>query len=161
MDFVSTVADQKNSEVEAQAISNNQPAQQIYLERDKELKPIKTGYLSKRGDFNKSLKVRWCVLIGARLYYAKAPEAKYIAFIPLDQAVIRIAKDDSEKYCFEIVTKIRCFRLKAKTQSEMNDWIQVLSIQTSLQAENDLLDTAEELISIAQEKKSKEINFMF
>jgi len=115
----------------------------------KSKKLAKTGYLLKRGEVNKSWRVRWFVLQDDRLFYFKSPEQeKAIAFIPLDNAVVRISTENNGKeFCFEVVTKHRVYQLVAKSHTDMVEWMKSLSIQTILHAENELINQAEEMIA--------------
>jgi len=92
--------------------------------------------------------VRWFELHDDKLKYFKSPDQlKEINFIPLDQAVVRIAADNMGKEnCFELVTKHRVYQLVAKSPNDMEDWIRILSLYTILHSENELINQAEEMI---------------
>jgi len=111
----------------------------------------KSGYLLKRGEVNKSWRVRWFVLQDDKLFYFKSPDQeKAIAFIPLDNAVVRISTENNGKeFCFEIITKHRIYQLVAKSHTDMVEWMKALSVQTILHAENELISQAEEMIAKA------------
>eukprot|EP01118_Nematostelium_gracile_P000108 TRINITY_DN10099_c0_g1_i1.p1 TRINITY_DN10099_c0_g1~~TRINITY_DN10099_c0_g1_i1.p1 ORF type:complete len:159 (-),score=23.57 TRINITY_DN10099_c0_g1_i1:4-426(-) len=111
----------------------------------------KSGYLMKRGEVNKSWRVRWFCLQDDRVhYYKSAEQEKSIGEIPLDNAVVRISTENNGKeYCFEVVTKQRVYQLVAKTHTDMIEWMRALSIQTILHAENELINQAEEMIAKA------------
>merc|ERR1712137_855585 len=125
-----------------------------HIEAGSSAKPTKQGYLLKRGEFNKAMKVRWCQIEDSKLMYFKKPEnSKPMGFIPLDQAVVRKCREDfGEKFCFEIVTKSRVYYLVAKSQTEMAEWIHILSLRTQLHKENQLLETAETIIATEAHK---------
>jgi hypothetical protein len=56
-------------------------------------------------------------------------------------------EDTGRAFCFEIITKHRIFQLSAKTHQEMVEWMTVLSTHTILQAENEYIKQAEEMIA--------------
>jgi hypothetical protein len=83
-------------------------------------------------------------------YFKSAEQPKPIAFIPLDQAVVRVCSENNGKdYCFEIVTKHRVYQLVAKSHTDMTDWMKILSVHTILHAENELINQAEEMVAKA------------
>jgi hypothetical protein len=109
----------------------------------------KSGYLLKKGEINKSWRLRWFVLQDDKLFYFKTSEqSKPIGFIPLDQTVVRKTTMESEvkEFCFEIITKNRIFQLAAKSKNDMMEWIKVLNTHTILHTENELIHQAEEMI---------------
>ena len=61
-----------------------------------------------------------------------------------------------EEFCFEIVTKARVFYLVAKAESELNEWVHVLSQKTLLHKESELLEKAEAMISQESYRQSME-----
>jgi hypothetical protein len=98
------------------------------------------------------------VLQDRKLHYYKSPEnPRPISFIPLDQAVIKptTIEDVGDEFGFEIVTNYRVFVLAAKSQAEMMEWIKILSQQTLLNKENQLIEQADELISRATYLQAK------
>ncbi|ELR18326.1 uncharacterized protein ACA1_371760 [Acanthamoeba castellanii str. Neff] len=88
-------------------------------EYQSEGKILHSGYLQKRGQVNRSLKQRWFVLLDRKLYYAKGPDQKPIDCIPLDQAVIRPAVEDTSDFAFEIVISARVYFIVAASQQDM------------------------------------------
>lgn len=118
-------------------------------EYQSEGKILHSGYLQKRGQVNRSLKQRWFVLLDRKLYYAKGPDQKPIDCIPLDQAVIRPAVEDTSDFAFEIVISARVYFIVAASQQDMLEWIKLLSQQTRLNKENHFIEQAEDMISKA------------
>ncbi|PRP85781.1 hypothetical protein PROFUN_05973 [Planoprotostelium fungivorum] len=108
---------------------------------------IKSGFLQKRGEINKAFQLQDDKLFYYRDY---SPQAKPIAHIPLDQSIARVCSEKTGKdNCFEIVTRQRVYQLAAKTATDMQEWMKLLSAHTVLHTENDLMNLAEELIAKA------------
>jgi len=112
-------------------------------------KAVRSGYLLKRGEINKSWKVRWFELEDDKLKYFKSQDqTKAIDFIHLDQVVVRISDSMIGKdNCFELVTKHRVYHLVAKSRTDMEEWMRILSLYTILHSENELINNAEDMIS--------------
>eukprot|EP01125_Pyxidicula_operculata_P020930 TRINITY_DN7878_c0_g1_i2.p1 TRINITY_DN7878_c0_g1~~TRINITY_DN7878_c0_g1_i2.p1 ORF type:complete len:146 (-),score=1.89 TRINITY_DN7878_c0_g1_i2:52-489(-) len=109
----------------------------------------RSGWLYKQGVINSKWRQRWCVVNNNRLYYFKEKhDTKAQGHIKLEHSVIRTCLDEVKEankdvYCFEIITKERVWLLAARTHQDMNDWIQSLQPQTTLNSENDLIKQAE------------------
>lgn len=102
------------------------------------------GYLQKRGKHNTSWRLRWFVLKSGKLFYYKSHKhPRPTDSISIPDAVIRYDKKATNKEIknqFQILTKDRCFYLKAETQDSMMDWVIVLKGQTVCESENSLID---------------------
>jgi len=99
-----------------------------------------------------------------KLKYFKSPDQpKAINYIPLDQAVVRVATGKVGKdNCFELITKQRIYHLVAKSRTEMDDWIKTLSVFTILHSENELINQAEDVIykNMAKLANSEDANIL-
>mgnify|MGYP002386386850 CR=1 FL=1 len=98
-----------------------------------------------------------------RLLYFRSPEqAKPINYIPLEQAIISVCKDEGgASNCFEVITKSRTYMLSAKTRKDMSEWMSVMSQLTSLHQENELMEQAEDMIcEFAYERATKSLKML-
>ncbi|XP_077995546.1 uncharacterized protein LOC144449019 [Glandiceps talaboti] len=90
----------------------------------------KQGWLSKRGELNKSFQKRWFVLKGNLLYYFdKRGDKEPIGVIILEGATVELADDES--FTFHIAFQgysTRTYILQADNPTDMSDWMKAITI---------------------------------
>jgi len=93
-------------------------------------KPVdKEGYLSKRGEVNKSFQRRWFVLKGNLLFYFEKRGGELLGMIILEGCVIELAEAETEKYCFNInFHGNRTYILSADDQDTLESWMKALTM---------------------------------
>eukprot|EP00013_Stygamoeba_regulata_P023768 CAMPEP_0177647334 /NCGR_PEP_ID=MMETSP0447-20121125/10243_1 /TAXON_ID=0 /ORGANISM="Stygamoeba regulata, Strain BSH-02190019" /LENGTH=1221 /DNA_ID=CAMNT_0019149909 /DNA_START=85 /DNA_END=3750 /DNA_ORIENTATION=- len=94
-------------------------------------KPLKTGYLTKRGGSYGKWQRRFFVLKSNFLSYFKDPkDAKPAGLIDLENA--RVYRTNSKKkadiHAFEVVTPNRTYYIRAEAAVETEEWIQALNL---------------------------------
>jgi hypothetical protein len=84
----------------------------------------KEGKLTKKGAVVTNWKERWFVLSENQLTYAKKKGDNIIRSIPLAKVGdCRIDEKKRKDFLFHVITKERTFECKAKTQKEMEEWV--------------------------------------
>ncbi|ELU15813.1 hypothetical protein CAPTEDRAFT_183315 [Capitella teleta] len=90
----------------------------------------KEGFLSKRGEVNKSFQKRWFALKGNLLFYfEKRGDRDPIGVIILEGCTVELA-ENTEAYTFELVFQgagSRTYVLAAETQEEMENWMKAIA----------------------------------
>ena len=90
----------------------------------------KEGFLSKRGETNRSFQKRWFVLKGNLLfYYEKRGDREPIGVIILEGCTVELS-ESSDAFTFELVFQgsgSRTYVLSADTQNDMEDWMKAIA----------------------------------
>ncbi|EFC50023.1 predicted protein [Naegleria gruberi] len=104
-----------------------------------------SGILFKMGEVNKSWKERFFILEEDKLFYYKNSESsKAIAYIPLNDAYVRVSPEFYPKQaCFEIVTSQRIYKLMAANFELMKTWIHHCQTFSKISMENELIRQAD------------------
>jgi len=116
---------------------------QLMLEKSQsvstEVTQVKTGWLTKRGNFFPSWRRRWFSLSGLdyQLYYSKTATDRFLGAIILKGATVQcdLAKKYGRDWCFVINTEMggkRAYALCADSENEMNEWIEALEEKIKL-----------------------------
>lgn len=94
------------------------------------IKPIKEGYLSKKGAVVKNWKKRYFKLDTFRLaYYEKYNDKeplKVINSYEVTDVKASQSTDNNREHMFEVVTPTRTFLIQGKTEEEMHSWIDAI-----------------------------------
>lgn len=91
------------------------------------------GWLTKRGEVNKSFQKRWFVLKGNLLFYFdRRGDKEPVGVIILEGCTVELADDEeqTEQYAFKINfhgTNNRCYVLGAESQESMEQWMKTLA----------------------------------
>lgn len=100
------------------------------------IKPIKEGYLIKKGAVVKNWKKRYFKLDFLKLaYYEKETDKEPIKVIystDIKDARKAPGVDNNREYLFEVVTSTRTFLFQGSTEEEMKSWIDAISKFASL-----------------------------
>ncbi|XP_078358276.1 pleckstrin homology domain-containing family A member 1-like [Oculina patagonica] len=95
------------------------------------LKPIKEGYLTKKGAVVKNWKKRYFKLDSLKLaYYEKNSDKDPIRVIFASEIVAvrqNIGADNTRKHLFEVVTPSRRFLIQGETEEEMKSWVDAIT----------------------------------
>ncbi|KAG2378402.1 hypothetical protein C9374_008545 [Naegleria lovaniensis] len=118
-----------------------------------------SGVLCKMGEVNKSWKERFFILEDDKLFYYKNNEAtKAIAYIPLNDAYVRVSPEFYPKLaCFEIVTAQRIYKLQAANFELMKTWIHHCQTFSKISMENELIRQADIQICATEAAYSKKL----
>ncbi|GAB5366500.1 hypothetical protein AAMO2058_001148700 [Amorphochlora amoebiformis] len=101
------------------------------------------GYLSKRGELNKSFKQRYFEIQNGQLVYRVKPDGRRRGTIPLKNAVVEKSKGETSQssgFTIRVPDTARVFLLKAPTFELMEKWITALRKQSSIVSENRAID---------------------
>lgn len=95
------------------------------------IKPIKEGYLTKKGAVVKSWKKRYFKLDTFRLaYYDKYNDKEPIKVINSNEVLAvkpSQSTDNNREHLFEVVTHTRTFLIQGKSEEEMHSWIDAIA----------------------------------
>jgi len=118
-----------------------------------------SGVLSKMGEVNRSWKERFFILEEDKLFYYKNSEStKAIAYIPLNEAYVRVSPEFYPKMaCFEIVTCQRIYKLQASNFDLMKQWIQHCQNFSKIGVENELIRQVDVQIHQSETKLCREL----
>lgn len=95
------------------------------------IKPIKEGYLTKKGALVKNWKKRYFKLDNLKLaYYEKETDKEPLKVIytsDITAVKTNLSVDNTRKHLFEVVTESRTFFIQGETEEEMQSWIQAIA----------------------------------
>lgn len=95
------------------------------------IKPIKEGYLTKKGAVVRNWKKRYFKLDSLKLaYYEKDSDKdplKVIFTSDITAVKPNLSVDNTRKHLFEVVTESRTFFIQGETEEEMQSWIHAIA----------------------------------